>query len=102
MATDVSSGIILRCASLLLSSISAALSTAGWVGAHLFPKKSCFASFMILLGWLLKSESILAIEWGGGFTGVISRRWIYIDVIFVIGCSGIQIMVGFGGGDSRS
>ena len=39
-----SSGIILRCASLILSRSSAALATAGWVGAH-FPLKRTFCIF---------------------------------------------------------
>ena len=51
-------------ASLLLSRSRAALATAGWVGAHFLPKKARFASFMILLGWFSKYESILEIEWG--------------------------------------
>ena len=32
----------------------------------------------------------------------ISRRLIFIDMVFVLGCGGIQIRVGFGVGDSRS
>ena len=37
-----------------------------------------------------------------GFIFGISRKLIFIDMVFVLGCGGIQIRVGFGVGYSKS
>ena len=37
-----------------------------------------------------------------GFIVGISRRFIFTNMVFVLGCGGIQIRIGFGVGDSSS
>ena len=58
---------MLRCASLLFIRSNAALANAGWVRETFSPRKVRFASFIILVGWLLEWGRLHAASAGVGF-----------------------------------